>query len=1179
MAVNPYDMSPDPNDPSKDPTRVGYMGQLDLKSPINPQEAFNAQKAGRMPSIQQNQNPLLSAATTAINVYGLGKMGNAAYGKAAELLGQSAPTPAGGLAGAYPAAAAGTPVPLARPEGLGAAAPTSNAATSVAPSAGEAALAANASPTGLAAAKAAEGSITAGAQTASPALGELIGAGTAGEAGAAAGATELAALGEGAAGLGADLAGAGLVAGAGEGIADILPFFFLKTGGRVGKAKGGGLTAKKQIINTEDPKFHAMKVAFDNLVRKYDNPLLAAVAMHSGTQVVDSAIRQAAHTGKEISDFLPKSAVLYMYLLSQAALGAHSKLKDRTARKSGGRTGYARNGYVSPSDAEGTTDTLSTPEQTGDQNVQLASASTDYRDYLIGKGYSPAAASGIIGNAYHESGGLNPTIKGDSGNSFGLFQFNQQGEQPAFRKWVADNKRDATDPYAQLDFVDQRLRNNYSDTFDKLQNAKDPSEAAKHFMLGYERPKEGPTQQLNARMQYANKIAAGEDLPTNTKDYGDQAPATGGGLNAKKGPFEKIADTVGIPDVVPKESSFWVPLIAGLGGMLASNQYRFSQRLGEGLLAGAGAYGSQQDREFKQQQLAQTANLAQQRIDIEKQNNALAMFGKLYQPQYNADGKLEYLNVRTGEPETPEEATKKFFGSLYTEQPVKSAVDIAKNKTTGTTQPQGGAGSATAPSGTETAQPAAPATTSAAPAGSVSTQPKPVVLKPEEFKTPEDVDTWARSQDRVVQMQQKADEQTMLVKKYQDQLDRLPSNPLTATRRAELTTLLSTSRALEQSYRQNADTQAKELAAPYKTQLEKKFGVSQEMIEAEAKKAAEIERAKKQTEQEFATVVDAQGNEWRPAGKSEVPVELAPQPNTNASRPTVKASIDTETGRVNNVIPDAPSNGGYPTPTPPRSGLVLSKPSTSSINLRQEDEGFQKEFPGKLGNSVEAETRFKSLGQAFKLFSSDVLAEKRQGAALLARAVGAPEDFVTNVANGDPAAMQWVEKEGLNSVLNTLKAATNRFGQQEFLQMEKKGVPTISNDPHANFALVGELLGQSQWNKQFYLDWQKAQEKGWGSPSAFYSEWVQANPPQTYIASAMKQLGNFRGMSLPSNPKSYVEGAIYVAPDKFKSKALEQHLGSFGIKPGQLFRYNKETDLRPISREENFSAHLDQGNQ
>jgi hypothetical protein len=79
-------------------------------------------------------------------------------------------------------------------------------------------------------------------------------------------------------------------------------------------------------------------------------------------------------------------------------------------------------------------------------------------------------------------------------------------------------------------------------------------------------------------------------------------------------PFEKIADTIGVSDAVPKEASFWVPLIAGLGGMLALNQYRFSQRLGEGLLAGAGAYGSQQDREFKQQQLAQQAQLQESQI-------------------------------------------------------------------------------------------------------------------------------------------------------------------------------------------------------------------------------------------------------------------------------------------------------------------------------------------------------------------------------------------------------------------------------------------------------------------------------------------------------------------------------------------------------------------------------------
>jgi hypothetical protein len=744
-SVLPYGASNDPNDPSKDPYRLGYMGQLDLSQKINPTQAFNAMKNGQMPTVQETQNPLLSTATTAKNVYDFGKTANAAYDKVAGLLGSNAPTPAGGLASAYPAAPAGTPVPLARPEGLGAltSAPSTATTGAAADAAGKTALASNASPTGLAAAKAAEGSIT----TSTPALGELMGVGTTAETGTAT-ATSLAALGSDASLLGAGLVDAGVVAGGAESALEFLPLLFANRGGRIGKAGGGGLGAPSNVINQNDPKYHAMKVSFNNLVHKYDNPLLAAAAMNAGTQTVDNAIRQAAHTGKEISDFLPKETVTYMYLLTQAALGAHSKLKQRVARKSGGRTGYAEHGYVSPSDAEGTTDTLSTPEQTGDQNVQLASASTDYRDYLIGKGYSPAAASGIIGNAYHESGGLNSTIKGDSGNSFGLFQFNQQGEQPAFKKWVADNKRDATDPYAQLDFVDQRLRNNYSDTFDKLQNAKDPSEAAKHFMLGYERPKEGPTQQLNARMQYANKIAAGEDLPTNTKDYGDQAPATGGGLNAKKGPFEKIADTVGVPDVVPREASFWVPLIAGLGGMLASNQYRFSQRLGEGLLAGAGAYGAQQDKEARQQQLAQQAAQQGQLLDIKRQELGI-------QSQAKGIEALKFLQSRYSE---IRDINNNLVGYRDTlggkdisvpeyQNAMKQAGSMLQNTPANVLLPQGGTGAAQ-PSGGATAQ---PSTTQQSGAPTVDQkQPSPTTVEPVSGAAPvKDMNDPAEIQSRI----------------------------------------------------------------------------------------------------------------------------------------------------------------------------------------------------------------------------------------------------------------------------------------------------------------------------------------------------------------------------------------------------------------------------------------------
>ena len=95
-SVLPYGASNDPNDPSKDPYRLGYMGQLDLSQKINPTQAFNAMKAGQMPTVQETQNPLLSTATTAKNVYDFGKTANAAYDKVAGLLGSNAPTPACG---------------------------------------------------------------------------------------------------------------------------------------------------------------------------------------------------------------------------------------------------------------------------------------------------------------------------------------------------------------------------------------------------------------------------------------------------------------------------------------------------------------------------------------------------------------------------------------------------------------------------------------------------------------------------------------------------------------------------------------------------------------------------------------------------------------------------------------------------------------------------------------------------------------------------------------------------------------------------------------------------------------------------------------------------------------------------------------------------------------------------
>jgi len=170
--------------------------------------------------------------------------------------------------------------------------------------------------------------------------------------------------------------------------------------------------------------------------------------------------------------------------------------------------------------------------------------------------------------------------------------------------------------------------------------------------------------------------------------------------------------------------------------------------------------------------------------------------------------------------------------------------------------------------------------------------------------------------------------------------------------------------------------------------------------------------------------------------------------------------------------------------------------------------------------------------------------------------------------------MQRVDKEAVPSVIGILKEGASRFGQQEFMVTQKTAVASKTADPKANHALVGELMGKAQWNKQFLTDWDKAKDEGWRSPSAFFASWSQANPLNTYILSATKQIGNFRGMDLPKDPNAYVEGAIYVAPERFGTPALEKYFGSIGVKPGQLFKYNGPNNLQPIAKEDYYTAHL-----
>jgi hypothetical protein len=126
--------------------------------------------------------------------------------------------------------------------------------------------------------------------------------------------------------------------------------------------------------------------------------------------------------------------------------------------------------------------------------------------YLLSQGVDPQRAAAMVGNAWHESS-LNPSILGDKGDSYGLYQFNKGGELPAYKDWATKNSRDLGDWKAQTDFVLSRLQSPaYASTWDKMGKAQDVAGATEAFMRGYERPKESAAA-LDSRIDFAKKAS------------------------------------------------------------------------------------------------------------------------------------------------------------------------------------------------------------------------------------------------------------------------------------------------------------------------------------------------------------------------------------------------------------------------------------------------------------------------------------------------------------------------------------------------------------------------------------------------------------------------------------------------------------------------------------------------
>lgn len=125
--------------------------------------------------------------------------------------------------------------------------------------------------------------------------------------------------------------------------------------------------------------------------------------------------------------------------------------------------------------------------------------------YYTSKGFTKEQAAGIMGNLYHESGGLNPAIKEKGGSGFGLAQWTTKDRRAGLAAYAQSKGKEIDDYQMQLEYVLVELEQNKAYGLEQLKQAKSAEEAAKIFSDKFERP---GIPHMDRRMKYANAALA-----------------------------------------------------------------------------------------------------------------------------------------------------------------------------------------------------------------------------------------------------------------------------------------------------------------------------------------------------------------------------------------------------------------------------------------------------------------------------------------------------------------------------------------------------------------------------------------------------------------------------------------------------------------------------------------------
>ncbi len=128
----------------------------------------------------------------------------------------------------------------------------------------------------------------------------------------------------------------------------------------------------------------------------------------------------------------------------------------------------------------------------------------DIYDYFVDKGFTPAQASGILGNIQTESSFKTNAYNAGEG-AIGICQW-EGGRRTALENFAAEQGKPVTDIHVQLDFIMYEFTHSESSAYAAVKNAQTPEAAAQAFQSKYERSASLGDRAANAAQWY-NRLA------------------------------------------------------------------------------------------------------------------------------------------------------------------------------------------------------------------------------------------------------------------------------------------------------------------------------------------------------------------------------------------------------------------------------------------------------------------------------------------------------------------------------------------------------------------------------------------------------------------------------------------------------------------------------------------------